>query len=320
MHSRGEASDHGFVHQCLIYGSDREVLDVAIPFIEYGLGADEPTLIALQDRHLENLRAALGGTPAGLTLHSVDDWYETSARTREKFGRWAAEGTESGRRVRAIGEPPWALGHEAQVRDWARYESVINVAFASVPGTFICPYDSRALPDEVLGHARDTHPEIVEGGSSVANPSYEDPRGFCERLDSTIEVQGRDPAVEMLFGLGDLPAVRRLVASFAIDAGLSGSRTEEIVLAANEITTNAVLHGSPPTTVRAWHTEGEIILEVTDAGDGIRNALAGQMPPPAGSLGGRGLWLTRLLCDAVEVCDAGGCTVTMHAAAPSGDA
>jgi anti-sigma regulatory factor (Ser/Thr protein kinase) len=320
MHSRREASGDGFVHQALIYGSDREFMDVAMSFVEEGLSADEVTLVAVQDRHVENLRAALGGAPEGLTLHPVDDWYETSARTRAKFAGWAAERTESGGRVRLIGEPPWALGHEAQVRDWARHESVLNVAFASLPVTFICPYDTRALPQEVLEHAHDTHPEIVDGDGVIASASYEDPRDFCERLDSTIEVQGRDPALEMLFGLGDLPAVRRLLASFAIDAGLSGSRTEEIILAANEITTNAVLHGQPPATVRAWHADGEIIVGVTDAGEGIRNALVGQMPPPAGSLGGRGLWLARLLCDAVEVCDAGGCTVTMHAASPSGDA
>jgi anti-sigma regulatory factor (Ser/Thr protein kinase) len=322
QHFGGDTSNapDGFAHQALIYGSDREFMDVALPFVEEGLSVSEPTLVAVQDRHVENLRTALGSTSEGLTLHPVDDWYETSARSREKFASWAAERTAAGRRARLVGEPPWALGHGAQVRDWARHESLINVAFASLPVTFICPYDARALPEEILEHAHDTHPEIVDGDGIISSASYEDPRDFCERLDSTIEVQGRDPAVEMLFGLGDLPEVRRLLASFAIDAGLSGPRTEEIVLAANEITTNAVLHGRPPATVRAWHTGGEIIVEVTDAGDGIRNALVGQLPPPAGSLGGRGLWLTRLLCEAVEVCDAGGCTVTMHAATASGDA
>ena len=126
MRSRGEASSDGFVHQALIYGSDGEFMDVALPFVEEGLSASEPTLVAVQDRHVENLRAALGGTPDGLTLHPVDDWYETSARTREKFARWAGERTSAGRRARLVGEPSWALAHEAQVRDWARHESVIN--------------------------------------------------------------------------------------------------------------------------------------------------------------------------------------------------
>jgi anti-sigma regulatory factor (Ser/Thr protein kinase) len=216
-----------------------------------------------------------------------------------------------------MGEPPWALGHKARVRDWARHESVVNVAFASLPVTLICPYDAQALPQDVLNHARDTHPEIVSAAGVTPSSSYEDPRDFCERLDSTVEVQSREPSMEMMFGLGDLQAVRRLVGSFAINAGLSGARTEEIVLAVNEIATNALLHGQPPATVRAWNADEEIILEVVDAGEGIPDALAGQLPPPAQGLGGRGLWLTRLLCDAVEICNAGGCTVTVHASASS---
>ena len=96
-----------------------------------------------------------------MTLYVVEQWYETSARTREKFARWAAEHADGGR-TRLIGEPPWAIGHEAQVRDWARHESVINVAFADRQVTFICPYDAQALPAEVLGYARSTHPEIVD--------------------------------------------------------------------------------------------------------------------------------------------------------------
>jgi anti-sigma regulatory factor (Ser/Thr protein kinase) len=181
----------------------------------------------------------------------------------------------------------------------------------------ICPYDSRALPEEILAHAHGTHPEIVDGGGTFPSDSYVDPLDFCGRLDSTVEAQQRPPSLELQFALEDLPTVRGLIGSFAADAGLTGSRAEEIVLAANEIATNAVIHGRQPSTIRAWDGDGEVIVEVTDAGDGIRNALVGQLAPPTDGLGGRGLWLTRLLCDAVEVCSAGGCTVTLHVTGPS---
>jgi anti-sigma regulatory factor (Ser/Thr protein kinase) len=317
MRSNGEASDPdgGFIHQALIYASDREFMDVVQPFVEDGLSSQEPTLVAVQERHIENLRSELGGAPDGVTLHPVEDWYETSARTREKFARWAAERTEERRRVRLVGEPPWALGHEAQLRDWARHESVINVAFAGRPVTFICPYDARALPNEVLAHARGTHPEIVDGGRTRPSGAYENPLDFCARLDTAIDAQTGEPAIELEFILDDLPTIRRVVGSFAIDAGLDVPRTEEFVLAVNEITTNAVIHGRPPAILRLWPTDGEVVVEVTDTGDGIRDILAGQLTPPAVSQGGRGLWMARQLCDAVEVsCSETGCTVTMHAA------
>jgi anti-sigma regulatory factor (Ser/Thr protein kinase) len=320
MQSVGEASGlaTGFVHQALTYGSDEEFMDVALPFVEEGLDRGEPALVAVQGRHVENLRTALVSTPDGLALYPVEDWYETSARTREKFALWAAERTSRGARARVVGEPPWALAHPAQVRDWARHESVLNLALAGLPVSFVCPYDARALSEEVLEHARDTHPEFVTREGISASPSYEDPLDFCRRLDSLVEAQQGRPSLEIGFALEDLPAVRRSIASFVGDAGLPASRIEELVLAVNEITTNAVLHGRPPAAVRAWNTRDEVVVEVTDTGEGIGDALAGQLAPPPTALGGRGLWLARLLCDAVEVrCDEGGCTVTLRAATSS---
>jgi anti-sigma regulatory factor (Ser/Thr protein kinase) len=123
------------------------------------------------------------------------------------------------------------------------------------------------------------------------------------------------PELEMEFALQDLPMVRRVVGSFAIDAGLDIQRTEDFVLAVNEITTNAVLHGRPPATVRGWETGGGVVVEVTDSGEGIRDGLAGQHLPPAESRGGRGLWMARQLCDALVVSsDDAGFTVTLSAA------
>jgi serine/threonine-protein kinase RsbW len=127
--------------------------------------------------------------------------------------------------------------------------------------------------------------------------------------------QAGGPELEMEFALQDLPTVRRLVGSFALDAGLDVPRTEDFVLAVNEITTNAVIHGRPPATVRGWETDGGVVVEVADTGEGIRDALAGHHLPPAESRGGRGLWVARRLCDAVEVSnDDPGCTVTLRAA------
>jgi anti-sigma regulatory factor (Ser/Thr protein kinase) len=314
----GEASGsgNGFVHEALIYGSEQEFMDVAFPFVTEGISADEPTLVVVEDRHVENLRAALGGTPTGVTLYAVEQWYETSARTREKFARWAAEHADRGR-ARLIGEPPWAIGHEAQVRDWARHESVINVAFADQRVTFICPYDGQALPAEILGHARSTHPEIVDPDGASESAAYEDPLEFCRGLDAAVRRPRGEPAVELSFGSDSLSAVRRGIWSFAGTAGLDRPRADELMLAVNEIATNAVVHGRSPAMLRIWHVDGEVIVEVSDAGDGIRDVLAGQLMPSPSRPGGRGLWLSRLLCDAVEVRNGSGCTVALHANAPS---
>jgi anti-sigma regulatory factor (Ser/Thr protein kinase) len=315
--SGGEGSTalEEFVHSALIYGSDQEFMDVALPFVEEAVTRSEPALVAVQARNAENLRSALGGEPEGVTLLPVEQWYETSARTRDKFARWAQARTDAGR-VRLMGEPPWTAGNDAQVRDWARHEAVINVAFEGMPVTFICPYDARTLSREILGHARSTHPMLAAQQGMTESAAYEEPVEFCRRLNAAVSQPGGDPLAEVDFGLAELPDLRRLVTTTAIEAGLSADRASELALALNEVATNAIVHGRPPARLRIWAGEGEIVCEVSDAGTGIADMVAGQLAPPAERPGGRGLWLARLLCDAVEIRNGVGCTVSLHARAP----
>jgi anti-sigma regulatory factor (Ser/Thr protein kinase) len=309
----GPSHAHGLVHPALIYGSDQAFLDVAVRFVEQGIDRSEPTLVAVQRRNIENLKSALGGEPDGVTLVSVEEWYESSARTREKFGEWAADRLGSGR-VRLIGEPPWATANDAQVRDWARHEAVVNLAFAGMPITFVCPYDARVLPPEIIEHAHSTHPAICSGDGWTESRGFESPLDFCRRLNDHIVRPSSDPERELDFGLVDLARMRRIVNGVARDSGLSSRKAEELALAVNEITTNAVVHGSPPATLRLWARPDEVICEVSDSGPGIQDTLAGQFVPSPEGAGGRGLWLARLVCDAVEIRGEGESTVTLHMA------
>jgi anti-sigma regulatory factor (Ser/Thr protein kinase) len=311
----GPRRAHGFVHAALIYGSDDAFLDLAVPFVERGIERSEPTFIAVQERSLENLNSVLGGEPEGVTLTSHDEWYETSARTREKFRAWAAE--HSGpRRVRLLAEPPWETGNDAQVRDWARHESVANITFAGMPVTFVCPYDVRVLPPEVIEHAYSTHPTICAGTDWIDSRGYEDPLDFCRQLNDRIVRPSSEPERELDFDLADLGRIRRIVYGMAYEAGLPHRKAEELALAVNEVTTNAVVHGSPPATLRVWAKPDELVCEINDSGPGIQDVLAGQFLPPPMGAGGRGLWLARLLCDAVEIQNQneGQTTVTLHMA------
>jgi anti-sigma regulatory factor (Ser/Thr protein kinase) len=307
----GSASTHGLVHPALIYGSDGEFMEVALPFVEEGSVRSESTLVAVQARNVDNLRSALGGEPEGVTLLSVEQWYETSALTRDKFARWARQRSNGGR-VRLIGEPPWAVGNDAQVRDWARHESMINLAFEGMPVSFVCPYDARALPPEIVEYAQSTHPALAGSEGITQSAGYQDPVKFCRRLDAAASGPAGDPLAEVNFGLADLAKLRRLVTATAIDAGLEGDRAGELAVAVNEVATNAIVHGAPPATLGIWVREGEIVCEVSDAGAGVKDALAGQLPPPADGRGGRGLWVARRLCDAVEIRNGDGCSVSLH--------
>ncbi|WP_225755012.1 ATP-binding protein [Actinotalea sp. Marseille-Q4924] len=100
----------------------------------------------------------------------------------------------------------------------------------------------------------------------------------------------------MTFERGDLAAVRRTVRRCAVSAGLDAGRTDDLVLAASELAANSVDHGGGRGSLRTWHDEGSVVVEVSDSGH-IADHEVGSRPPTADSERGRGLWMARRLAD-----------------------
>ncbi|MER7366640.1 ATP-binding protein [Nonomuraea wenchangensis] len=106
----------------------------------------------------------------------------------------------------------------------------------------------------------------------------------------------------VVFARGHITSLRRTVAEHAAREGLAGPRLEDFVLAVNEITTNAVVHGGGRGTLRLWSQAGRLWCEISDEGPGLPPGWTAAERPPAGlESGGRGLWLTRTLCDQVMI-------------------
>jgi anti-sigma regulatory factor (Ser/Thr protein kinase) len=113
----------------------------------------------------------------------------------------------------------------------------------------------------------------------------------------------QSPAVRVegfAFGPEDLGAVRRLVFKWASGLGLGSERSEYLVLAVNELTSNSVRHGGGAGTVRMWSEEGTLLVEVRDRGH-ISGPLVGGTRPAPGQPTGRGLWLADQLSDLLEI-------------------
>ncbi|WP_220449033.1 ATP-binding protein [Nonomuraea mesophila] len=104
------------------------------------------------------------------------------------------------------------------------------------------------------------------------------------------------------FARGHITGLRRTVTEHAARAGLAGRRLEDFVLAVNEVTTNAVLHGGGHGRLRVWSRDGCLWCEVSDDGPGLPPGWLGDTRPPRGlDFGGRGLWLTRMVCEHVLI-------------------
>ena len=65
----------------------------------------------------------------------------------------------------------------ASAREWARYDSVINLVLAEAPLRLVCLFHESSLPQPVLEAAVRTHPELIEKGAAVASTEFVRPAG-----------------------------------------------------------------------------------------------------------------------------------------------
>lgn len=303
MTRSGAAAGHtGYFHEAAFYGSDDELLAIAVPFVEGGIEAGEPTLVNLGDRNTALVRAALGDG-AGVTYVAASDQYARPAATiasyRDLLASYVAGGATQ---VRVIGEVPHP-GTGGDWSSWLRYEGAINHAFDDFPLWGLCPYDTRITPADVLADVERLHPYIAAAdGRHHRNGRFTEPaayvRGRCR--PSSHPLQAGAPALVLADAVG-AAGVRRAVRAVAAETLLGPHRIDDLVLAASEVVTNAIRHGRPPVGVEVWLDDRTVVCQVVDGGDGPASPFAGLLPASPGGEGGYGLWLANQLCDRVDL-------------------
>jgi anti-sigma regulatory factor (Ser/Thr protein kinase) len=93
---------------------------------------------------------------------------------------------------------------------------------------------------------------------------------------------------------------------------LATVRTEELVLAVNELTSNSIRYGGGSGWLRVWREGGTLMCEVRDAGH-LTAPQLGRACPDVSQPSGRGLWLVDHLCDEIHIRSSrAGTTVRVH--------
>ncbi|GAA1655225.1 sensor histidine kinase [Catellatospora bangladeshensis] len=287
----------GFVHEAAFPGSDREFLDVVVPFVRRGLAADEPVVVAYGPRQRELLSGALGPDSGVLFLDGGEQYARPALalkQYRELFGDLLASGAQ---RIRVTGEVSYH-GLREQWDWWARYESAVNTAWAGLPVWALCPYDVRHTPPRVVDDVRRTHPYRAVPGGHYRDPAYQEPGEFVPGVGAWRDPLEQDAPVLDLADPQPGPA-RDAVAALRQAAGVSVDDLQALLVAVSEAVTNAWLHGRPPVRLRAWTGPGRLVVSVADAGPGPADPMAGLVPGPRP--GGMGLWLAHQLCTHVSL-------------------
>ena len=155
-----------FHHEAVFYEGDDQFVDRSLAFVHDGLARSEPVLVMVGARKLELLRAALASRAADVHLVDMEVVGRNPARIIPAWSRFVADNAGTAGGMRGIGEPIWADRTAAELSECQLHESLINLAFAAADDfRLICPYDTAALPDDVIAEARRSHPVVSHDGA-----------------------------------------------------------------------------------------------------------------------------------------------------------
>jgi anti-sigma regulatory factor (Ser/Thr protein kinase) len=282
----------GLSHQALIYRSQTQLTNATAAFVRLGLELGDPVLVAARPATVTSLRDALGNDADLVQLQDSRTWFPHPFQRLQELRRLAAE-VPAERALRVIHEWAWE-GSGATARGWARFESVVNVALAEVPLRFVCLFDGRSLPAAVLQMAAHTHPQLIEDGAAVDSAGFAAPGGHAP------DPPPASPASALTLPLA-WTELRVAVREHAERLGVASARVDDVVLAVQEVATNAAVHGEPPVRAQIWEEAGELVCQVSDGGAGSLDPHTGWVPPDDPAGGGWGLPIARLTCAAVEI-------------------
>ncbi|HWH35613.1 MAG TPA: sensor histidine kinase [Acidimicrobiales bacterium] len=292
----------GFSHGATIYDTDAAFVATVAPFLAEGMANGDATLAALSPEREALVRSAFPGHP-GVTFVSGRIYHGHPASTIRAYqDLFAGQLAAGASRIRIVGEAPHSRSDLAW-GEWASYEAAINRAYETFPLWGLCAYDRRTTPGGMLDAAERTHPHLVTTGAGpLPNDRYEDPERFLAGLPASAPTDLEARAADLQL-VDPLPATaRHAIADLSREAGLGDDELDDLRIAVNEVVANAMVHGRPPTTVRAWATDRQVVVTVHDRGPGPSDPLAGLVPASgeAGE-GGYGLWITRQLCPRVDL-------------------
>lgn len=276
-------------HNAFVYESQEEYVTRSVAFLREGLEAGEGAIVANTRPGLAAMREALGPDAAQVTFVDVSSAYTRPARMLAAHNKVMAEQLRKTTSLRGVADVLY--GPDPGEWDlWTGYEAVINRSFRHLPAWVVCTYNVNGLPDPVLEGVWRTHPEVVAGDAWTTSDRYEQPDHLLRRIT---------PLPEQLSDLRSIPFRRdpeqfreRLARELAAE-NVAEAKALDMLLAATEIATNAMVHGGGVEEVRVGRSDGRFVCEIIDRGPGFDDPAAGYLAPRAGV--GSGLWVARQL-------------------------
>jgi anti-sigma regulatory factor (Ser/Thr protein kinase) len=301
-------------HAAGFHSSPAHLLAQLVPVATAGLERGEPVAVALRPATEEALRDVIG-SPSGLIPLSQPAGPDSGSGQTVVMRR-ARELRElistTGSAVTVLSEHTSRLDG-ADGSFWTELDAAANVALAELPLTLTCFFPELPVHQEVLDGAWRNHPLLLVDGRLRHNPDHRCPRDVLTERPAPAPALLGPPDLRMSYSAWQLHDVRAAVEQAVLTAGYERSRVEDVVLAVNEVATNAVEHGATEAELCVWTGSDGFVCEVHDGGI-LADPLPGLQAPHPYEPRGRGVWIARQLCDLLHVwADAHGTHVRMRA-------
>jgi transcriptional regulator with XRE-family HTH domain len=166
-------------HRLFTYATEDEFITNATPHLVAGVEQAHGVLAVTTPEVTDSLRDTLVDHRERIEFADWAEWYRSPHEALQRYVAFVDEKSKAGAVwITVVAEAGWSGQSEAQIAAWTRYESLVNLTFASSPATLVCTYDERLHSPEAIAEAFQTHPEIVHGDVTVTSEAYRTPADF----------------------------------------------------------------------------------------------------------------------------------------------
>jgi anti-sigma regulatory factor (Ser/Thr protein kinase) len=290
-----------FRHEMLLYaGGDHGFLEGTLAPVRRALAREAHVLVAVDLARAAALTRALGDEAERVRFVDMRELGRNPARIISVLQELVGEHAR-GNGALGIHEPVSPGRSPAELEECERHEALLNFAFGEGPGWhLLCPYDLDRLDDRVLDAAQRCHPVLARDGASTRSETYAGMLDLARPFVGALPAPSGAVEERAFTGSESLSALRHLISEWAARESLGLERSEELVLAVDELATNSIRHGGGAGTLRFWREADTLLCEVQDEGR-FRSALVGRARPSPEAHSGRGVWLVNQLCDLVQI-------------------
>ncbi|MFC5995898.1 ATP-binding protein [Pseudonocardia hispaniensis] len=301
-------------HAAGYFSSLDDLVAQLLPLVSRALERGEPVALAVRPGTERALYTALGRRGGLIALTEPYPFSRGSGQTTAvRLARELRELTRSSAHATLISE------HDSRYdgvdgRYWTEFDAAANIALGDLPVSLLCFYPELPLHLEILEGARRNHPLLLADGEFRPNPAHRTPQDVLAETPAPAPALLGAPAVQLTYTAWQLRDVRAAVTNLMTDSAFGSTRIEDVVLAINEVATNAVEHGTREAQLSLWLSTDGLVCEVHDGGR-LADPLPGLRAPRPTDPRGRGMWIARQLCDLLHVWqDHTGTHVRLHAA------